>query len=93
MPMFTRFGILLRFRRSHGPSSRPPGAGPPRVHEAEAGRHGGSGKRKGRGPPHVEKRAAKRESARNSSPETKTILGILSIILYQVPGTCTAEDT
>ena len=38
MPTFSRFGILLRIRRPHEPSSRPPGR--PSPGDADAGGHG-----------------------------------------------------
>ena len=57
MPTFSRSGILLRLRRPHEPSIRPPGRASPG--EVEAGGHG-NGKSKRNGPPRVENRAAKR---------------------------------
>ena len=86
MPTFSRFGILLRIRRPHEPSSRPPGR--PSPGEVETGGYdSGRGKRKG--PPRVEKRAAKR--GKNSEPQSfdDAILSVLPIFMHS--RRCTAS--
>ena len=75
VPTFGRFRILMRLRRPHEPSSRPPGR--PSPGELETGRHG-SRRRKRNGPPRVDKRASKRgESTLESQSYDETIPGIL----------------
>ena len=76
MPTFSRFGILLRLRRPHEPSSRPPGR--PSPGEVEAGGHG-SGRSKRKGPPRVEKRTSKRGKHSEFQSLDDTTLGILHI--------------
>ena len=57
VPTPNRFRMLLRLRRPHKASSRPPCRPSPGA--VEAGEHGG-GRSKRKGPPRVEKRATKR---------------------------------
>ena len=81
VPTFSRFDILLRLRRPHEPSSRPPGR--PSPGEVEAGGHG-SGRSKRKGPPRVEKRASKRGEHSESQSCDDTILGISHLLLHTV---------
>ena len=74
VPAFSRFRILVRLRRPHEPSSRPPGR--PSPGEVEADRHG-SGRSKRKGPPRVEKRAAKRGEHSELQSWDDTILVML----------------
>ena len=78
VPAFGRFRILLRSRRPHKPSSRPPGR--PSPGEIEAGGHD-SGRSKRNGPPRVDKRASKRGKHSESQSYDETILGILPIYI------------
>ena len=83
MPTFSRFGIFMRLRRPHEPSSRPPGR--PSPCEVEGGEHG-SGRRKRKGPPRIEKRVAKRGERSDFHSVDHRHLGILHIF---IPGATT----
>ena len=78
VPAFSRFRILVRLRRPHEPSSRPPGR--PSPGEVEADRHG-SGRSKRKGPPRVEKRAAKRGKRSDFHSDDNTILELLHMFM------------
>ena len=86
MSTFSRFRMLLRLRRPHEPSSRPPGRRSPGG--VEAGRHS-SGRSKRNGPPRVHKRASKRGQHSGSQSCNETILGILHI---SIRGTSPRRD-
>ena len=73
---FSWFALLLRLRRSHEPSNRPPGR--PSLGEAEAGGHGISGI-KLNDPPRGDKRTSKHGERSESQSYDGTILGILRI--------------
>ena len=70
VPTFSRFSILLRSRRPHEPSSRPPGR--TSSGEVEAGGYG-SGRSKRNGLPRVNKSA---ERTRNPNPATRRFIYI-----------------
>ena len=78
-PTFSRFRVLLRLRRLHEPSSRPPGR--PSLGEVGAGGHR-SARSKRNGPPRVDKRASKRAEHSDSQSCDETILCILHISIY-----------
>ena len=74
--------MLLRLRRLHEPSTRPPGR--PSPGGVEAGGYG-SGRRKRNGPPRIDKRPRSKESMRNPSPTTRQIW-VPTYEIYLQPG-------
>ena len=74
MPTFSRFGILLPFRRPRESSNRPL-CRPSRGDVKESGH--GSGKSKRNGRPRVDERASRRGEHSESQTCDETILGIL----------------
>ena len=87
MPTFSRFRALLRLRRPHEASSRPPGR--PSPGEVEAGGHG-SGKSKRKGSPRVEKGAVKRGKRSDFHADDDTILHFVrKFFTYRLCATAT----